>query len=224
MSTRGPMAMAISVLAAALLSGCATDGLGCPRGERGAACRFKRANDEAKARRTREEGQNDPATGQPLGTGGIWGKVERVLLDGQAALSAGRHDQDLMDEVRSRCAAEPRTRELPRGRAWTCDLAEPITLFEQRLRLEVGSQGLVSLTASGMDETKANTFFQTSNVRWARRWCAGPIEILDEDEDARYWRCALPEQLRLVVGQFHEEAADQPADLWQVSLAIMAAR
>ena len=98
MTFRGPMAIS---LVAAVLSGCATDGLGCPRGERGAGA-------PVQARHRRGEGQTHPRGGakrpghgrSALGTGGIWGSVERVLLHGQAALSAGRHDQDLMDEVR----------------------------------------------------------------------------------------------------------------------------
>lgn len=215
----------MSTLATCVIpAGCATDGLGCPRGERGTACRFERAREAEGSRKSQEEGRNDPATGQPLGASGIWGRVERVLLDGQAALAAGRHDDDLMDAMRERCDRDPDARVLERGRAWSCSLDEPIVLFEQRLRLEVGSHGLVSLTAVGVDETRAETFFQTSRLRWATRWCDGPIEILDEDADARYWRCALPERLRLVVGQFREEPADQSSDLWQVSLAIMAAR
>lgn len=207
-----------------VVAGCAHASDGCPRGEAGTECRFERAREAGAVDPNDAGGRTDAAVGEPLGSKGVWGAIERTLLRGQAALTSGLGGTQLMNALADVCAAAPAMQPDDPGEAWTCELEPPIVLFREVLRLEVGAHGLVSLTGTKMSESRANTFFNTSKLRWAQRWCEGPVKVFDDDPDARYWRCALPETLKLVVGQFHQELDDPNADLWQVSLAIMGSR
>lgn len=163
-------------------SGCARGGSACPPGTKGAKCRWEHQR-RATIGDTRAGAEADFAGGkEPLGRGGVWGSVEQVLLRGQDALTQGYVGEEIMNALVDMCEISPLVQRRPTGLAWTCPLAESITMYGGSFALEVGEQGVVSLTALNLTKSSAERFLFVSTNRWKQpRWC---IEAISRPEPA----------------------------------------
>lgn len=180
------LTFAVLVGAAAATSGCAHSGEACVNGTKGAKCRWERGR-KAAAGESSDDVEADFAGQQdPLGTGGIWGEVEQVLLLGQEALSQGFAGEMLAAALAERCETTPLMKETDAGRAWTCPLAAPIAMYNGAFVLEVGEHGIVSLTARNLEAADANRFIFVAKNRWKYpRWCTEEISKPDHGRDIR---------------------------------------
>lgn len=162
------------------LGGCSRGGAACPPGTKGTQCRWERQR-----RASKDESQTsleaDFATEQePLGQGGVWGSVERVLMQGQEALAQGYVGEEIMNALVGMCDVTPQVQDTDHGLAWTCPLAEPIAMYGGSFELEVGEHGIVSLTALNLTASSAERFLVVATNRWKQpRWC---IEKISEPE------------------------------------------
>lgn len=196
-----PLLLTVWLCAAGLAgggaSGCAGHRSACPQGTKGAKCRWEAERKASTAAARTDVAADFAGNKDPLGTGGIWGNVEQVLLRGQDVLTQGIVGEEIKNSLADMCEAPPLVKQTDTGRAWTCALAEPIKMYSGSFVLEIGEHGIVSLTALNLTTSSAERFLFVADNRWQQpRWCIEEIsrpEVTRDDHGAEPPRGSSPE-------------------------------
>lgn len=182
----GVRALAFAACVAAMgfasggLGGCSRGGAACPPGTKGTQCRWERERRASQNHSQTSLEADFAAEQEPLGQGGVWGNVERVLMRGQEALAQGYVGEEIMNALVGVCDVAPQVQDTDHGLAWSCPLAEPITMYGGSFDLEVGEHGIVSLTALNLTASSAERFLVVATNRWKQpRWCLEKISKPD---------------------------------------------
>jgi hypothetical protein len=220
-----------AVVASALVTsgafGCAHDRR-C-RGRSAAECAWVEA---VGARSPAERASNGDQSGRRTtvelagSTSNEWGSVERMLGKMAVLMADGMGADVTTEQARRFCDDAPGDAPVAneeRGNAWFCRPAEDASIHGHELMLEVGSDGVVALSARPLTTEEATEAGNAAEARWSD-WCEAPFR--DHDDDAgdgaisRVRLCPLPGGPSLAIVTAPRDPAGAQ---WQLTLAVMPA-
>ncbi len=151
-----------------------------------------------------------------------WRRVAAIFDRARPALAAGQPGrvEALVDRW---CAVRPTAQPTETGPAYVCVPEPPLVLDGRTFTFEIAPArgGLVSLVSPALPGEEAARIAASARAL-ARRLCGGTLARVEAAADAHSEidRCALGDGTVLVVARL---ARDLPADLWQVSIALLGA-
>ena len=150
-----------------------------------------------------------------------WRRIDTVLA--QAVDSLGSGDPDMLARLAERwCAAKPEAQATEAGPVWVCFPEPPVQTGGHGFTLEVGGRGMVGLVSSSLSGADSQRLLGAA-LEATRRLCTEPWQAVpnrDENAKEELHTCAVAGGPVLAVGRLPR---DVQADLWQVSVTLLAA-
>ena len=155
-----------------------------------------------------------------------WGSVERMLGKMAVLMADGMGPRVTAAQARQFCDDAPGSTAAETGDtrgAWFCRPADETSIQGHKLMIEVGTDGVVALSARPLTPDEAHQAGNAAEKRWSA-WCESPFRDHDEDGDAdaaaRVRLCPLPGGPSLAIVR---APRDEDGAQWQLTLAVMPA-
>lgn len=181
-----------------------------------ARCRFEEAVEQANQEEQRREEAAQIEREKSALQG--WERADELLAKLAKNLGDGMEAEIVHVRSQKLCAEKPLAEEQP-VENWVCSVEPPLLIDDHEFILEFGTEGVLALASSLLDEKSSSRLLQKALKRWSSRCESGEFEAVAGEIHHQFFRCALPEGPMLMLGRFDR---DLEADLWQLSFALIA--